>query len=123
MAQYYDAALAPAGLKGTQVALLNAVSLLDRPGMQRLAAALGMDRTTLTRNLRPLEVRALVALWPGEDQRERHVSLTGAGRATLAEALRLWEAAQEQLVSRLGADRARRVLDDLEDLSALARDA
>jgi DNA-binding MarR family transcriptional regulator len=122
MAQYYDAALAPAGIKGTQFALLNAVFLLERPGMQSLAEALGMDRTTLTRNLRPLETQALLVLQAGTDRRERHVVLTEEGLATLIAAQRLWEQAQGRLVHGLGADRSRRLLDDLRELTALAKD-
>ncbi len=123
MAQYYDAALAPAGVKGTQFALLNAVFLLGHPGMQELAEALGMDRTTLTRNLRPLETQRLVALRSGVDRRERHIVLTERGEATLAAAQRRWEAAHGRLVDRLGAQRTRRLLEDLADLTALAKDA
>ncbi|NBC13505.1 MAG: MarR family transcriptional regulator [Gammaproteobacteria bacterium] len=122
MAQYYDAALAPAGIKGTQFALLNAVFLLERPGMQSLAEALGMDRTTLTRNLRPLETQALLVLQAGTDRRERHVVLTAEGLATLTAAQRLWEQAHGRLVHGLGADRSRRLLDELRDLTALAKD-
>ncbi|WP_296900683.1 MarR family winged helix-turn-helix transcriptional regulator [Thiohalocapsa sp.] len=65
LAQYFDAALSPAGIKATQFALLNAVFLLDRPGIQTLAEALGMDRTTLTRNLRRLVHQGWVLLSAG----------------------------------------------------------
>jgi DNA-binding MarR family transcriptional regulator len=123
LAQYFDAALAPAGIKATQFALLNAVFLLDRPGIQTLAEALGMDRTTLTRNLRPLETQGLVVLRAGVDRRERHVALSERGETTLSAAQRLWEAAHGRLIDGLGPELAQRLLDELRDLTALAKDA
>lgn len=64
-----------------------------------------MDRTTLTRNLRPLERRRLVRIERGPDRRQRFMSLTGAGRAAMERALPLWQAAQSRMVGRGGAER------------------
>lgn len=106
VARRYDEALRPAGLTNGQFSVL--VSL-DRPspvGMAEAAAPLGMDRTTLTAALKPLERRSLVRRLPDpEDGRVRRLALTKAGRALLARALPLWEAAQAETAARLpGAD-------------------
>ena len=112
-ARAYDDALAPAGLRNTQFALL---ALLDGYGalpVSRLAELAVMERTTLTRNLTPLERQKLVASGPGEDRRQRIVRLTAKGRKKLAEAQPLWRRAQKQQVERLGATRKDRLLADL----------
>jgi DNA-binding MarR family transcriptional regulator len=71
---------------------------LNRPepaGIAAVSALLGMDRTTLTANLKPLERRGLVAVTvDAADRRGRRMALTAAGRALLAAAVPLWERTQ-----------------------------
>ena len=103
--QLYDHALAPSGLKATQFALL-AVLGGDNVGegiaMTRLAEKLGMDRTTLTRNLGVVERDGLVAIRTGDDPRSRLVVLTKSGRDALELAAPLWAKAQAELVRHIG---------------------
>jgi len=103
--QHYDAAMAPSGLKTTQYSLLSHVLRLGpiRPG--DLAAAMTMDASTLTRNLRPLVDAGWVALEQGADARSRLVHITEAGRAKRAQAQRCWKAAQLSLNDVLGLER------------------
>ena len=72
-----------------------------------------MDRTTLTRNLKPLEKQGLIRTIPGEDRREREITLTGTGQSILAKALPLWKRAQQQVAKELGGIRMARLLKDL----------
>ncbi len=73
--------------------------------LTELAARLGMDRTTVTRNLRPLQARRLVRTRAGRrDARVREVSLTGKGRRVLARALPYWARAQRQMIEGLGGE-------------------
>ena len=73
-----------------------------------------MDRTTLTRNLKPLENQGLIRVLPGKaDRREREVTLTITGQDTLAEALPLWKKVQQHVVDELGQGRVTRLLKDL----------
>jgi DNA-binding MarR family transcriptional regulator len=104
VSQLYDAELAKAGLKTTQYSLLSHVLRLGpiRPG--DLAAAMTMDASTLTRNLRPMIAAGLLELAPGDDGRSRSVRITAAGRDKRAEAQRRWRAAQDALNERLGMD-------------------
>ena len=83
MSQFYDAALAPVGIKSTQYSILNEV---DRGGLKgqltmcELATAMVMDRSTLGHNLRPLERDKLLVLRLAmSDRRKRHVELTKKG--------------------------------------------
>src|SRR5580658_6094534 len=79
VSQMYDAALAPVGLKSTQLAILTAIGQRahDPPTMRELADALVMDRSTLGQNLGPLERDQLVALEQAvADRRRKLVVLT-----------------------------------------------
>jgi DNA-binding MarR family transcriptional regulator len=101
--QAYDAALAPSGMRATQFSVLQVVGFAEGAPMTRVAQLLGMDRTTLTRNLTPLEKLGWVRSEPGPDRRERTLELTRSGRAALERAKPLWQAAQDRIVSRIGA--------------------
>ncbi len=105
----YDAALAPHALKVTQFSLLRAVERHGSPNLTGLAAATGLDRSTLGRNLRPLAAAGLVRVSPGDDQRDRVVSLTPAGKVRLRAAVASWAALQASLADTLGPDAGRLV--------------
>ncbi len=113
LGQVYDAALRPIGLKGTQFSLLTALALLGPVPLSELARELGMDRTSLTRNLRPLLREGYVREDRGEDRRQRILDLTDAGRRIYREALPLWQAVQDCVEDRLGTERMARLLADL----------
>jgi len=98
ISQFYDAALAPVGIKSTQFSILAEVERgsIDGPlSMCELATAMVMDRSTLGHNLRPLERDDLLSLrLTLTDRRKRHVALTRKGRSTLRRARRLWRTAE-----------------------------
>lgn len=118
----YDAALRPAGLKATQFTLLATLTKRGDAPLTRLADALVMDRTTLTRNLKPLIRKGLIRIEHEEDQRVRKVSLTGAGRRVFEDARRRWEQAQSRIVEGLGQKRWSGFLEDLSATVAVVRD-
>ena len=70
--------------------------------ISQLAQALVMDRTTLTRDLKPLEAQGLIQVSSGADRRTRTVALTARGRQVLTRALPLWERAQARMIEGLG---------------------
>ncbi|MCJ2095973.1 MarR family winged helix-turn-helix transcriptional regulator [Methylobacterium sp. J-072] len=93
----YDAALRPAGLRVTQFSILRRLERLGPIPVTRLAAEAVLERTTMGRNLDPLERRGLVKIEAGRDARERIVSLTDAGREAVAAATPYWQAAQARI--------------------------
>jgi DNA-binding MarR family transcriptional regulator len=127
VSQRYDAEVGKAGLKTTQFSLLSHVLRLGpiRPG--DLAAAMTMDASTLTRNLKPMLSAGWLQMSAGDDGRSRLVHITDAGRAKRAEAQRHWKAAQEGLNQVLGVERVRAlhalVDDSLELLDPVAAEA
>ncbi len=98
----FDDFLAASGLRGTQFTLLAALYQSETATVTRLSQALVMDRTTLTRNLKPLQDQGLVRVSPGEDRRTRALSLSAKGRRVFGKAVPLWEQAQKQVIASLG---------------------
>ena len=83
MTQVYDHELAGVGLSLNQYSILRRTEREPR-ALGGLAEELGMDRTTLTRNLSPLVDAGLLETVRGEDARQRLVALTTEGRALVA---------------------------------------
>jgi DNA-binding MarR family transcriptional regulator len=111
----YDRFLAPAGLGIAQFGLLQVLSMKGGGSVTSLAAALDMDRTTMTRNLAPLVREGLVELRAGTDRRSRGVMITAVGRDALKGAVPLWRAAQAAVRDSLGVkevERLHALLDD-----------
>jgi DNA-binding MarR family transcriptional regulator len=102
VSQLDDRMLAPTGLKATQFTLLTVVRRSGGLPFSRLAEVLGMDRTTLTRNLRPLDRDGLVRIEAGSDRRVRVVGLTRAGDRKHTEAEPLWARAHARMTSGIG---------------------
>lgn len=98
----YDEALAKSGLSVAQFSLMRTISRLEQPYISTLADATGLDRSTLGRNLRPLEKAGLVAFAQGDDARTRLVRLSHKGRRTLDGAIPRWQLAQKQLGAAIG---------------------
>jgi DNA-binding MarR family transcriptional regulator len=84
-----------------------------------LAEALVMDRTTLARNLKPLEKQELVKVVAGEDRRVHVVMLSDKGYAALARAMPLWQQAQAQIVEGVGQKRLGSLLEELSAITDL----
>jgi DNA-binding MarR family transcriptional regulator len=100
--QRYDRELAPAGLNINQYSILRRAQRKPR-AVGALARELGMDRTTLTRDLKPLVASGWVELAQGTtDARQRCISVTAAGKAVLDTAAPLWRSAQDAVESLLG---------------------
>ncbi len=96
----YDAALAPSGLRVTQFAVLRTLERLGAMPVSRLAAEIALDRSTMGRNLDPLERRGLVRVGIGDkDLRERVAHLTAEGEAAIKLALPYWRAAQARVAA------------------------
>jgi DNA-binding MarR family transcriptional regulator len=110
LTQIYDHALKPAGLTVNQFGLLAKLygaSLAGRQGLSigMLAERLGMDPTTLNRNLKPLAARGLVADGADpEDRRVRAILITSKGLSKLRKAVPFWRGAQARIQEALGVE-------------------
>ena len=108
--RFYDSVLEPSGIQGTQFSLLTVAHLAGELPITETADRLGVDRTTLTRNLKVLEARGFIAVGPGKDGRTKSIQLTTAGREALMKALPYWKKAQQTVVQDLGHARFRFVV-------------
>ena len=118
--QMYDQTLSPLGLKITQFSVLVTAARQGPMPVARMAEALGMDRTTLSRNLKPLVRNEWLEMIPGQDQRERLVQITADGQATLDAARPLWLQAQSEIHAALGDTVWQRLMGDLATVTATA---
>jgi DNA-binding MarR family transcriptional regulator len=117
--QLFDEALAPSGLRATQFTLLVTSRLMGESTINELAAKMAMDRTTLSRNLKPLVRSELLEVRSGKDGRTRLVRITSAGERSLEEAYPLWQQAQRETVSVLGEERYEAILGDVAQVVSL----
>lgn len=117
----YDAVLRSSGLRITQFTVLVGVSLIREAPLNVLADLLGLDRTTLTRNLTALEERRLITVTPGADRRTRLVSLSPDGQRAVSEALPLWRKAQKETIDAFGTERWTQMMPELARMSYAAR--
>ncbi len=111
--QVFDEALGSSGLRATQFTLLVTSRLAGETPISELAERMAMDRTTLSRNLKPLARKGLLEVRPGKDGRTRLLRITPEGERTLAKAYPLWERAQHEVVGALGEDRYEALLGDV----------
>ena len=91
LARRFDDALRPVGLTNGQFSLMMSLNRAELPDMAGVAKLLGMDRTTLTAALKPLQRRGLLKITVDpQDRRSRVMTLTPKGRSLLARAVPIW---------------------------------
>lgn len=111
----YNEWLLPVELEMPQFATLCAILQEEATSIGELADLLGVERTTLVRNLKVLERRGLIAVAARTRRRLTH-RLTPKGADVLSKALPLWQQAQTAMEEALGPPRERDVRDALRDL-------
>src|SRR5580704_7924756 len=97
VSRLYDEELRGVGLRTTQYSLLRVLERAGEVCQGDLGGLTHLEETTITRNLRPLVAADWVSIRPGEDRREKLVTITEAGTAKLAEARPAWERAQARM--------------------------
>jgi DNA-binding MarR family transcriptional regulator len=97
--QHYDRHLRPAGLRATQFSLLTVLSIVGPLPLSRLADRLGTERTTLTRNLRPLLALGFVTEERADDRRVKRYAITPKGMTAARAALPRWRNAQRSIAA------------------------
>jgi DNA-binding MarR family transcriptional regulator len=100
----YDSYMQESGVRVTQFTILSQLMLRGEMPIGKLAGILGMERTTLTRNLTPLEQQKWISIKAGEDPRARMIGITGQGRSVVRRSFPFWSKAQAHIGKLLGAD-------------------
>jgi DNA-binding MarR family transcriptional regulator len=91
----FENAMRRSGVRGTQFTLLATLVQTGPLPTTRLADFLGLERTTLTRNLRPLVRDGFVQIDEGEDRRVRRAAITPTGEEAARRAFPFWKKAQD----------------------------
>ncbi|MCK1639122.1 winged helix-turn-helix transcriptional regulator [Bradyrhizobium sp. 157] len=100
----YDSYMQESGIRITQFTILSQLMLRGEVPIGRLAGILGMERTTLTRNLTRLEQESWISIKTGDDPRARMVGITTQGRNVVRRSFPFWSRAQAQIGKLLGTD-------------------
>jgi DNA-binding MarR family transcriptional regulator len=117
--QFYDQFLAPSGLRSTQYSILARLQRNGSMTINALAAALVMDRTTLGRNILPLQRDGLVAVGPGKsDRRSKELRLTPSGLERCRVGRKAWQEAQARFETAFGIKRAKELRMLLHEIAA-----
>jgi DNA-binding MarR family transcriptional regulator len=116
--QFFDAEIRRQGIRSTQGTLLYALHGAGTSTMAELSEFLGMERTTLLRNLQPLQRDGLVSIEGGGQGGFVELSLTAKGRKQVEKLAPAWESAQRTAVEVLGEKRWSAILADLDKVAS-----
>ncbi|UPK00518.1 MarR family winged helix-turn-helix transcriptional regulator [Bradyrhizobium sp. 170] len=100
----YDSYMQGSGVRATQFTILSQLLLRGEMPIGKLAGFLGMERTTLSRNLTLLEGKGWISINAGEDPRARMIAITAQGRGVVRRGFPYWSKAQAHIGKILGAD-------------------
>jgi DNA-binding MarR family transcriptional regulator len=112
--QFYDAEMRRHGIRPTQGTILASLNARESWNMAELSDWLGMERTTLVRNLRPLQRDGLVQAVGGGRGNRVELAITSKGRKKIEKLAPAWRSAQGAAVKTLGEKRWSAILSDLE---------
>ena len=119
--QFFDAEVRRHGMRPTQTPILRALQAKSGWSMAEMSEWLGMERTTLLRNLRPLQRDGLVRAKGAGRGGHVELEITEKGRAILAKTHPAWRSAQDKVVATLGKERWSGIISDLADVAAKLR--
>ncbi len=120
--EFYDNVLSSSGLSISQFSLLRNIELMGPVSVSDLAIALRLDRTTLVRNLKPLEKKGLIIDISMSGTRNRQLELSDKGKVVYLTAASLWQEAQHSIENYLGSEdliTLTTLLNKIENLSSL----
>lgn len=112
----FDEAFKSVGLEGTQYTVLSHIYVVEPISLTKLADLMDVDRTTLARNLAPLEKKGLIEIKPGNDKRAKVINTTEIGKEVISKALPIWRVTQEKMKNTLGAENWSLMISNLKGL-------
>ena len=119
---YYNAGLHDVDLKSNQFIILAAVGYMKETNFKNLADFIGIDQSTLVRNIVTVERQSFVKIRPGKNKREKIISLTRKGKNKLHKAFPHWKKAQTDILDLLGRKRWKNIRDELSDVVSATRE-
>ena len=119
---YCDSALQDVGLKSNQFLILAAVGYMKSTNFKTLAEFVGIDQSTLARNVVTVEKQNFVKVKPGKNKREKLISLSRKGRNKLHKAFPHWKKAQTGILDVLGKEHWKNIRSELSDVVSATKE-
>ena len=113
LTKLYDSELKKVGIRSTQFSILGILCRRGTMTISKFSDFLTVERTTLTRNLRPLERDGLIKIQSGKDKRNKEITITNKGKNVFAKAFPLWQQAQKRIKDEIGLPKFESILNDL----------
>ena len=120
LTRLYDDTLANTGLTSTQMSVLVELSRSPNSSVTDLGTRLGMDRTTMSRIVKPMLAKGWVEGPRGQDRRARDLLITSSGEQTLSSAMSGWSHAETIMLRGLGNEKRALLFELLEEIGDLA---
>ncbi|MCA9404028.1 MAG: MarR family transcriptional regulator [Candidatus Omnitrophica bacterium] len=111
--QIYDQIFKELDLTASQISILTSMRVIGGMSVSQLSQAMATDRTTITRNLKPLERRGLIEIRIGQDKRSRRISLTAAGDELAGRAGSIFQEFHHKVCGTVGEERLHQLCSDL----------
>lgn len=119
LTDYYNQAIEPCGLTISQFSLLWSLDFLGTSNITALAERVGLERSTLVRNLKPLTGKGYIEDLAGAGERDRQLRVTPKGKMALEIGIPLWKEAQREIKTVIGIDNMDMFREILAKLQAL----
>ena len=113
--QVYDRMFKEIQMTSSQMAIINSLKIIGPMNVSELSEAMATDRTTITRNLKPLEREKYIIIQPGKDRRSRKIMLTEKGEEVSAKSFELYKEFQAKLYDSFGEEKVEKLCKDLNE--------
>jgi len=114
--QVYDNMFRPIGLRVSQLAIINSVRIIGPLTVLELAEAIATDRTTVTRNIKPLARDGYIKVQTGVDRRSKEIVVTEKGKAIADKAMGIWKKYNDKIIKKMGKARIDKLCKDLSEM-------
>lgn len=119
--QFYNQYLSESGVGTSQHSILMIAYLAQAITITKMANIAVMDRTTLTRNMKQLVKEGLIEINPGEDRREKVITITRQGIKLLKKIIPMWERAQIEFEKRFGSKKFDNLINKLNEVVSITQ--
>ena len=117
--KYYDNYLKEVGITINQFSLLKNILKIEPASISDIAVRVGLERTTVVRNLKSLFKEDLIEDISEISERNKKVRLTEKGKDVLNSAIPLWEKAQKDIENKIGKENFTNLLKTFDSLNKL----
>ncbi len=115
----YDKTLAEYGITLNQFSIIINLNNMSMATTTELAQQIGLERSTLVRNLKAIMAMGYIENVSGENERNNHLKVTSSGRHLLKLTIPVWQSVQDKIAESLGSENAALLMDILYKLQEM----